>query len=51
MNNEFKLYTSYLFFLRLRDEKIITKKEFKEISKKLIEKYNPSIVPFILDIA
>lgn len=48
MNNEFKFYTSYLFFLKLKNESIITNKEFKEITNKLIEKYKAKIVPFIL---
>ena len=36
MNNEFEFYTSYLFFLKLKNESIITNKEFKEITQKLI---------------
>jgi len=48
MNNEFEFYTSYLFFLKLKNESIITNKEFKEITQKLIEKYKAKIVPFIL---
>ncbi len=48
MNNEFEFYTSYLFFLKLKNENIITKKEFKEITNKLIDKYKTKIVPFIL---
>lgn len=51
MNNELKFYTSYLFFLNLMEKKIITNKEFKEITKKLIEKYEATIVPFMLNIA
>lgn len=51
MNNEFKFYTSYLFFLNLREKKIITNKEFKVVTKKLIEKYEATIVPFMLNIA
>ncbi|WP_316118235.1 SHOCT domain-containing protein [Peptostreptococcus anaerobius] len=45
MNNEFEFYTSYLFFLKLKNERIITNKEFKEITNKLIEKYKAKIVP------
>ena len=48
MNNEFKFYTSYLFFLKLRNAEIISNKDFKKITKKLIEKYKATIVPFIL---
>ncbi|CRH94222.1 Uncharacterised protein [Chlamydia trachomatis] len=48
MNNEFKFYTSYLFFLKLRNADIISNKDFKKITKKLIEKYKATIVPFIL---
>lgn len=48
MNNEFEFYTSYLLFLKLKNESIITNKEFKEITQKLIEKYKAKIVPFIL---
>lgn len=48
MNNEFEFYTSYLLFLKLKNESIITNKEFKEITQKLIEKYKVKIVPFIL---
>lgn len=48
MNNEFEFYTSYLFFLKLKNKSIITNKEFKEIKNKLIEKYKAKIVPFIL---
>ena len=48
MNNEFEFYTSYLFFLKLKNESIITNKEFKEITHKLTEKYKAKIVPFIL---
>lgn len=48
MNNEFEFYTSYLFFLKLKNASIITNKEFKEITHKLIEKYKAKIVPFVL---
>lgn len=48
MNNEFKFYTSYLFFLKLKKADIISNKDFKKIIKKLIEKYKATIVPFIL---
>ena len=48
MNDEFKFYTSYLFFLKLRDVDIISNKDFKKITKKLLEKYKATIVPFIL---
>ena len=48
MNNEFEFYTSYLFFLKLKNESLISSKEFKEITNKLIEKYKAKIVPFIL---
>lgn len=51
MNNEFKFYTSYLFFLNLKNSRIITNKEFKEIVQKLIEKYNAFIMPFLLEMA
>ena len=50
MNNEFEFYTSYRFFLKLKEEKIISKKEFKKITEKLIEKYKAYIIPFMLDI-
>lgn len=50
MNNEFKFYTSFLFFKKLKDEKIIDNKEFKKITIKLIDKYKVSIIPFMLDI-
>ena len=48
MNNEFEFYTSYVFFLNLKNVNIITNKEFKDITQKLIEKYKAKIVPFIL---
>lgn len=48
MNDEFKFYTSYLFFLKLRNADIISNKDFKKITKKLIEKYKATIVTFIL---
>lgn len=50
MNKEFIFYTSYLFFKRLYDEKIITKQEFKNITSQLMEKYRATKVPFILHI-
>lgn len=51
MNNEFKFYTSYLFFLNMFNEGVLNKKEFQKITKKLICKYNVYITPFILNIA
>lgn len=51
LNNEFKFYTSYLAFKKLKSEGVITKVEFNKITKKLIEKYHVDILPFMLNIA
>lgn len=50
MSNEFKFYTSYILFLNIKEKDIITNKEFNEIVQTLIEKYNVSIMPFLLEI-
>lgn len=51
MNNEFNFYTSYLLFLKLKNEGIITSAEFHKITKKLMKKYDAKIIPFMLNIA
>ncbi|WP_407654232.1 SHOCT domain-containing protein [Anaerococcus porci] len=51
MNNEFKFYISYLIFKKLRDENVITQREFKDLTQKLSKKYNADILSFMLDIA
>ena len=35
MNNEFEFYTSYIFFLKLKNERIITNKEIKKSQRNL----------------
>lgn len=50
MNKEFLFYTSFLVFKDMADEGILTKKEFKIITRKLMDKYRVTILPFMLDI-
>ena len=50
MNKEFLFYTSYLVLKNMADEGILTKKEFRIITHKLMDKYHVTILSFMLDI-